>query len=643
MGTRSRQHLFYAAAVAVALGLGLWLFWPTLQLGLFADDYTAAAMMDGTFASARGPLDLFNFADGTPQDVAALRRLGSIPWWAPADFRVSFLRPLSSALWHLDRTLFGNALWAYHAHSIAAWAMLVVATSLLYRRLLPTGVAALATLMFAVDDSHHFPVIWLSNRGGIYAVLIGVLGLLSHLRWRIDGRRAYAPISAGLLSVGLLFGEWALPMFAYILAFEALGTREPLTRRALALLPSALPGAVFLIGRAWLGYGARGSGAYVDPGAEPLRFAIAVLQRIPVFMADMIWNVPSSWWDQGTPWRDRILDLGLIAPPLWARLPGWPQFHLGLGMLGFAVFGLALRFTWHGLSASERVHVRWLLLGALLALVPVVGSFPSTRLTLVAFLGMAPVLALVVRQIGRRLWSAPSIGLVRWFSFYAAGLLILWFQLLAPLRDNIEAQVDDFAATTKWVLAAQLDPKRVAQQRVFVLAGGEFTTTFFFAYIWANHGRPLPRSYYPISTAPFAQDIERVTDNGLRLRALGSSYLGSGHEDMFCSAKRRWHEGESVDLAGMRVTAEDTGDGLPFSLRLTFDRSLDDPSYAFLVATSRGLERFAVPAVGQTTRVPRAGYPSWLALAHNREQHRIAPIPEALSFASPPGFVLYKP
>ena len=174
----------YAAAVAASIALGVWLFWPTLRLGLFADDYTALAMADGRFAAPRGAFDLFDFANGRPADVAALRRLGSIPWWAPPDFRVSFMRPFSSALVHIDRALFGDALWAYHAHSIAAWALLVIATSALYRRLFTRGVAAMATLLFAVDRSQHFPVLWLSNRGGLYASALGVLGLMAHVRFR---------------------------------------------------------------------------------------------------------------------------------------------------------------------------------------------------------------------------------------------------------------------------------------------------------------------------------------------------------------------------------------------------------------------------------------------------------------------------
>jgi hypothetical protein len=312
-------------------------------------------------------------------------------------------------------------------------------------------------------------------------------------------------------------------------------------------------------------------------------------------------------------------------------------------LLGFVALGVGLRLCWRALSPTERWHVRWLLLGALLSLVPVVGSFPSTRLTLAAFLGVAPALALLLRQIARQLYDAPRIGLPRFLGYYALGLSLTWLQLIAPLEDNIRAQVDDFATTTEWVLGADLDVERVAQQRVFLLGGSEFTTTFFFAYIWSQHGRPLPLSYHPITTAPFAESVQRVADDVLVVRALGGGFLGSGQESMFHASYQLWREGQSVQLDGMRVQAEQVDKGLPLCLRLTFDRSLDDPSYVFLASTPHGIERFELPAVGHSQLVPRAAYPSWIGMQRERYERRVDPPSEMLGFASPPGFVVYEP
>ena len=76
---------------------------------------------------------------------------------------------------------------------------------------------------------------------------------------------------------------------------------------------------------------------------------------------------------------------------------------------------------------------------------------------------------------------------------------------------------------------------------------------------------------------------------------------------------------------------------------LTFDRSLDDPSYVFLASTPHGLERLELPAVGHAQVIPRAAYPSWIGMQRKRYEHRLDPLPEMLSFASPPAFVAYEP
>jgi hypothetical protein len=652
----------YALAVALMLGLLVWFYRATLHDGLFADDFVATAIVDGQFAAPRAKLDLFNFAAGTPQDVQALRRLGSLPWWAPDDFRVAFLRPLSSALWYVDRALFGRAYGLYHAHSLAVFCLLVIAVSALYRRLLSPAVALLSTLMFAVDDSHQFPVLWLSNRGGIYALLMGVVALLAHIRFRTGEPRAklrFAALTAVATSIGLLFGEWTLPMVAYIVAYELTVGPGPVHRRVLALAPSIIPSSVFLVFRAALHYGARGSGAYIDPGVDPLRFGLAVLHRVPVFIADMVWNIPSEWWDHGAPWRDEVLRMRIISPQVWPRLPGWSVFHVSFGILGCVALALGVAFCWKGMSERERKHLSFLTLGALGALVPVVGSFASTRLTIAAFLGICPCFALVLRECFERLRDAFSrraqpgaaehsarrtfAGWARIGALLGVCGVILQLQIVEPLRANIAARVDYYATTSQWALGAALAPESVAKQSVFMLSGGEFTSTFFFSYIWAAAGRPLPRSYYPITACNCAHFVQRTGGNELLLLAVGTRYLASGEENMFHTSTRQWREGETVTLDELEIRAEQVVDGTPGALRLRFARPLEDPAYVFLVTLPDGIVRWAVPPLGAERLVVRAAYPSWSSLERQRFWARIAPVPDMLWFAPSPGFLSYEP
>jgi hypothetical protein len=470
-----------------------------------------------------------------------------------------------------------------------------------------------------------------------------VLALLAHLRFRLQGRPAYAFASAAMVTLGFAFGEWALPMLAYILAFELLGATDSLLRRALALLPSAVPALVFLAVRSALDYGARGSGAYIDPGVDPWRFLVTLSHRIPIFVADMVWNVPSEWWDQGSPWRDDLLAWGIIPPNVWISLPDWHFFHVLLGALAFAALGFGLYFSYAGCTPDERRHLRWLFLGALGALVPVVGSFPSTRLTIASFMGLAPIMACVIREVSRRLRAAPRLQLPRFAGYYVIVLAVFHLQIYAPLQANVQAQVNWFATTSQWVLAAELDPQHVAHQHVFVLSGGEFTTTFFFAYIWGYYGLPTPHRYMPLTAAPGAHFVERTADNELFVQSLGVPYLGSGHENMFQSPKRFWQQGQVTALDGVRITTERIQNGFPGALRFSFDRSLDDPSYVFLVARPHGLVRFAPPPPGERQLLARASTPNWQELDRHRYLLRVAPVPLIASYAPMPGFLFFKP
>ncbi|MEY4577834.1 MAG: hypothetical protein RL701_2537, partial [Pseudomonadota bacterium] len=526
LGTQGSAR--YALGVAAILGLALWHYWPTLHDGLFADDYVATAILDGHFAAPRSAYDLFNFAAGTPEDVRALRRLGSLPWWAPDDHRIAFLRPLSSALWHVDRALFGTNYGAYHAHSLLVFTALVVCVSWLYRRLFAgfsANVVLVATLCFALDESLRFPTLWLSNRGGMYALLLGVLALHAHISWRQTARLQYAFASALALGVGLLFGEWALPLVAYIAAYELIMQRTSMRARLLALLPSFVPSAVFLVLRSALHYGARGSGAYVDPGVDPLRFVQLLAHRVPVFFADMLWNVPAEWWDHGTPWRERVLQLWIFSPEIWVKLPDWHFFHVVLGVLGMLATLAGYVFCRRQLPMELRRCLHFLGLGGTAALVPVVGSFPSTRLTIAACIGLCPLFALVLHECALRLqtltkgagppWTWQPGRLARSGCLAAVFGLGVYTQVYTPLQGDVQGQLDHYATTLEWVRSAELDPARVHEQRVVLLAGAEFTTTFFFSYIWAHAGLPLPRSYYPISSAPCAHFLRRTADDEL--------------------------------------------------------------------------------------------------------------------------------
>jgi hypothetical protein len=441
-------------------------------------------------------------------------------------------------------------------------------------------------------------------------------------------------------------------MLAYVLAYELFDhgagagrdlRRDAWSARLAAVLPAALLGLFFIALRAKLGYGATGSGAYVDPADETRLFIDALLGRVPVFVADMLFNVPSSWWDHGTPWRDRILTLDLISPSVWMRIPYWPFFHALLGGAACALVALVCFVLVRKLPLPERKRMTFLIAGALLSLVPVVGSFPSTRLTMAAFIGFAPLFALVLVALVTRAYRMCTRSAVQFTLAYAGACAVVWFQLIAPLTEDIGPMVDGQRTTVPWVARAPLDLEHVREQRVYLLASAEFTTTFYFAYTWSAQRKPLPQAVVPLIAAPYAFDVQRTGPSTISIQTLGGGLLTSGQETMFRSARVAARVGDIFRAPGARVRVLNAYRGQAQAIEVTFDRSLDDPSQVLLVAKREGFERWSPPPIGATSRVTRAAGPTWSGLEHARRMEQQGPASEVVAYRPTPIEIAFDP
>ena len=287
-----RRHLAWHLAL-----LGVVLCAPSLWLGLQMDDYIhRAALVGGTGFTelSNSPADLFAFITGDREANRRAVAAGFNPWWAHEDLRLAFFRPMTGLTHWLDYKLWPQWPALMHLQSLAWFAAVVVAATLLYRRMLrPAWVAGLAALLFAVDDAHGLPVLWLANRNATIGVLFGLLTLLAHDRWRGDGWRPGALLAPPLLLLGLLSNEGALATAAYLFAYALFLDRGTWRGRLLSLMPCALVCVAWLVAYRQMGYGAVGSGMYIDPGATPLRFLRAAAERAPVLLLGQ-WLIASD-------------------------------------------------------------------------------------------------------------------------------------------------------------------------------------------------------------------------------------------------------------------------------------------------------------------------------------------------------------
>jgi len=103
-----------------------------------ADDLIHLGRLEGVLPCRRlCPLELYTLSDGVPEHVRAMQDAGALPWFFGAEFKMAFLRPLTSASLAVDHALWG--LWpiGYRLQSAAWFIVLVAGLGSVLRRVLP--------------------------------------------------------------------------------------------------------------------------------------------------------------------------------------------------------------------------------------------------------------------------------------------------------------------------------------------------------------------------------------------------------------------------------------------------------------------------------------------------------------------------
>jgi hypothetical protein len=576
---RRRLHLF-PRALPVALVLGAVLSLPSLGVGFFGDDYLHLAILDGWPAPAT-PFNLFLFSSGDPVHMRPWTQHGPYPWWTLPELKLAFWRPLSSALMVLDHSLFGRAPVPYHVHSIL-WHLLTITAAACVLRRLPVAVGGLALLIFALDETHIFPVAWVANRNALVATAPALLGLGMHLRWRERGWRPGLPLSVLGLAVGLLGGETALGAFAYLGAYELLGGPGPWVKRARALLPALLLGLAYVAVYKALGYGAHGSGTYFDPVAEWRHYLPALATRIPTLLAGQFWVLPP--------------ELSVLAPSLRPH-------QVLVGCFTLLVVPLLFLAVRHTLSAEELRHTRWLVAGGLLSLLPVASTFPAGRLLLLPSLGASALLAVLCVGAWRALptlprWRRRTLGAVLGAML---GLQVLATSLWVLYPYALRAAG---AAILESMARIEVEDERLPQQRVVSLVVPDPAVGLYPPIVRLAQGRPLPRSWLPLSLAPYDHVLHRTGAATFELSLKEGRFLSTELEQLFRGPAYAMRVGEQVSVEGFRATLLEVDGAWPLRIRFDFDMSLDDPDLVLLTLRQGTLQRLRPPPIGETVTLP---------------------------------------
>jgi hypothetical protein len=605
-----RNAVVYWVAIAALMALGLYVRREALWAGFVADDYAQLAMLDGTYPLARAPYNLFSFSDGTTSEGFRLIRAGFYPWWADPQVRLVMLRPLASLMIALDHRLFGNDAFLFHLHSAAWWFVMLGVIAAFFRKMLSPAVALVAFALLAFDEAHSGALTWICNRAAFISIAFSIAALYRYVEHRRAGRSTWPVAALVLYAIAFGFGEYAICLVAYFLAYELCESHGPFKARLRAVAPMLAPAIVFLCVRGVVGATVRRSGVYVDPIGEPVEFFKAVATRLPVFVGDLALAVPSAYWTFGMPWTYAWASLGWV-PVRWVHDPEpWRMVQFCIGLGGTALLALVAHYT---LRRRPTPNVGWLLVGSLLSLVPVCGSYPSSRLLLASLPGFTPLVAAFVvkgaealrHQLRKRPFYALTAG--------AAAVGVATYQIVMSIfwqRVELTGMLDGSTRVREAILHMPVDDAAFPNQDLVLLTSLEGATSMYLPLTRLRYGKSAPRSCLFLSYLIAPYDLVRLNTSSFTIRFRGTdALLGTASEQLLRSPHHPFHKNDIIDVGRWRITVLDLYEDKPQYLRIDFDRPLEAPSLLFMALTPDGYRPVYLPPVGEKLVILPAALP----------------------------------
>lgn len=560
-----------------ALGLALLLCLPALWLGLQLDDYfhwglvTRQSPVLATNSPA-SPWGLFSFLDGDPGRVLDLTNLGLLPWWTYPDVKYAFWRPLTELTHGIDYSLWPSQPWLMHVHSLLYFALLLLCTFRLLAMIQGRGAALWwSVFLFALFYGHGVPAAWLANRNALLAGIFLVLTLHYHHQWRAQ-ERGILDLRAVLLFVaGLLCGELAVSTGCYILAYALFMDRGRWTERLISVLPYALAGAIWLGVRAMLGYGAQGSGHYIDPLATPQLFLQMLARRELDLLGGLFFSLPP--------------ELGSALPPVRWWIYG-------------GLFLLLCLMGWPVLKADRRA--RFWLAGSLLCLLPVASTVPHSRLLLAASMGAAGFLGLWL-QGWRQGMLSQTPGVKQLVSLMALLLILLKLvvsALLLPLEAASMRLVGDSYINNgalSWVLP-ESPAVPILINPPLSSAGG------YINGVRAYHGLPVAAKTWLLASGTRTLTLQVINSRAFDL-ASDKGLYDSLQEGLLRGPQAPLQEGDSLRLPGVIITVMDAENGVPLRARFQFAQPFGAGAYRFYLWNGGMVTECQLPERGRSVEL----------------------------------------
>lgn len=558
---RLRELLGHSKLVWIVLVVAILIALPTLDVGLIGDDLPQAeflvAQREGTSPSRWW--DMFVLVSGPRAHSEQLRALGRLPWWVDPNLRVAFFRPLSVATHQLDHRLWGEHTWAMHLHSALWYAAACVLVWVVARRLCSSATAAgVAALAYVVSFGHLVPVGWLAHRNGIICAVFSLLTILAHDRWRRDRDRVAGCLAPIALLASLLAGEAGVVTLAFMLAYAL--TLDPGTRRsrAMSVVPSLVIVALWRLAYDALGYGATGSGAYVDPVANLSGFVGVLPQRYFTLLAFC------------------------VSPPFVPELPALLWWLLTIVLLGItAVFVVRV----------DRPAARFGVLAAVLGCIPLTASVSFERLLVLTSFGIALACGELVDAWW---WSEPA----RRHARAAAALVVLVHLLISPIAFVVRgSELDELRLReVSFTQAAWPGSSAMIGKTMIVVHTPNYLGFEYLPATLQQDGLPGPERLFVLHAGIEPPQIEQIDEHTLELRApLG--WPADAVTNFWRDPTRApFVVGDRIVTRDFTATVREVVGGKATRVAFRFEHPLDDPAQVW-VQWRDGQHRKVNPAI----------------------------------------------
>lgn len=520
--------------------------------------------------------------------------LTSIWWLGSSGGDVGgFWRPLPSLLIEGSVRLFGERAFPLHLLSVVVHGLVGGMLFLLVRRI--TGrplVALLAGFFFLSCEDHTMGIGWIAMGTDLVCVLFVNLSLLAHTLW-LDKRRPWAlAASLAALVAALLSKESgvAAPLVIVLMTLVMPRGREVVlpaaSRSSLRAMGAAFlrdwlswaPAVALLVGYLAiyrsLGFGGIDSGVYVDPFANPGRYA-----------AHLIGHLPVMW-------------LGTLSPIPPFLTMFWPAVTAPLAAAGTVAFVVWAAGLW---SMRRSALVAWAMGLYLLALLPQMSSDASERGLYFPAIGSSILLALLLMQIGpiaRRV--APAVCRAPILT-----RIVGWAALVCILAPGVV-----LSATMPYIYvpAFEIPNEQVASifphveerdpDHLLVLNTSGPVHTFYLPPIVEFYVR-RSIDVRVLSSMNGVVSVERVGERSFVLRANREGWLTNFFAGVLRSPVRlklgRVYQRDILTATLLELTSD--GRDL-LAVRFELDRPLDDPSVLFMQwdgETFRPIDLAALP------------------------------------------------